>query len=173
VHISDTHRRHDEVTKDLLEAGVADMLIHTGDFCDDGTDEEFASFNRWLGEVKDRFPRGVYVVLGNHDYKFLNGLYQMEELIAIMASDEERRKYMQKKLPNAVVLDNELRKVTVGANNELTLTLFASPWNPFQSSPTYPDRVFAKSKVKTDHDRVFLRWSESLPEERKKKVGPR
>jgi len=61
--------------------------------------------------------------------------------------------------------------VTVGANNDLTLSLFASPWNPFQSSPTYPDRVkvTADSNVKTDHDLVFQRWVESLPEERKKK----
>jgi Icc-related predicted phosphoesterase len=168
VHISDTHNLHDQITRDLAEL-KADMLIHTGDFSAAGTLDEFADFNCWLAEISPYFPRGVYLVLGNHDYKFLNGLSPDEELVKVMASDEERKKYIQTKLSNAVVLDNEALKVPVGVRGELTLTLYGAPWNPFQSSPTYPDRVRNDSRVKNDHDRVFLKWSENIPEERKQK----
>ena len=44
------------------------MLIHTGDFCDDGTDAEWASFNLWLGEIKPNY-RWVFIVMVNHDYQ--------------------------------------------------------------------------------------------------------
>jgi hypothetical protein len=155
------------VTQDLLSI-EADILIHTGDFCDVGSDEEYESFDQWLGNIRGRFSLGVFVVLGNHDYKFLNPLSQGDELIEIMASDEKRRIYMQNKLPNAVLLDNELHIISVGNHNDrnLTLSLFASPWNPFQSSPTHPDRV-NMGTPKSDHDRVFQKWSESLPLHRK------
>jgi len=166
VHISDTHNRHDQVTEDLLEL-EADILIHTGDFSDTGEANEFSNFNTWMGKVKDKFPLGIYLVLGNHDYKFLNGLSPSEDLAAVMASDEERRKYFQDILSNVVVLDNEVRTIVVGEEGEMSLTIYGAPWNPWQSSPTYPDRVY--DKVKSDHDRVFEMWRSCLPEERKNK----
>ena len=166
VHVSDTHGRHDEVTERLPPA--AELLIHTGDFCDEGTPAEFAGFNRWVGEVKGRFRLGVYVILGNHDYKFLDGLGAPDELIATLASDEARRAYLRDTLPNAVVLDHELRRVAVAAN--VSLTLFASPWNPWQSSPTHVDRVLASgTKPKTDHDRAFEAWRAAVPRERRRR----
>lgn len=166
--MSDTHNRQDEITKDLKEL-EADMLIHTGDFSDDGTEQEYQEFNKWLGEIKDRFPLGIYVVLGNHDYKFLDALSSSDDIIATMTSDEKRRKYMQQKISNAIVLDNEVKTISVG---NLSLTIFGSPWNPFQSSPTYPDRVIdIGGTPKTDHDRVFLKWSELISAERKKQWG--
>eukprot|EP01127_Copromyxa_protea_P016656 TRINITY_DN4988_c0_g1_i1.p1 TRINITY_DN4988_c0_g1~~TRINITY_DN4988_c0_g1_i1.p1 ORF type:complete len:394 (-),score=68.17 TRINITY_DN4988_c0_g1_i1:59-1240(-) len=169
AHISDTHNLHDQVTADLLALN-ADMLIHTGDFSADGTDAEFADFNRWLGEIKDKFPRGVYMILGNHDYKFLNGVTLTEELVATLADDEGRRNFVQQKLSNAVILDAELRSVPVGTKGELKLNLYACPWYPFQSSPTYPDRV-GNVTEKSDHDRVFRKWSEGLSEQRKSVWG--
>jgi hypothetical protein len=134
-----------------------------------GTEEEFQDFNRWLGQVQPHFPRGVYVILGNHDYKFLNGTEASEELIEVLASDEKRREFLAKKLPNAIVLDSESKKVTVGPNNDLTLTIYALPWNPWQSSPTYPDRITSDGSIKSDHDRVFLKWCEGVPEDQKKR----
>eukprot|EP00008_Paramoeba_atlantica_P012213 CAMPEP_0201499008 /NCGR_PEP_ID=MMETSP0151_2-20130828/74063_1 /ASSEMBLY_ACC=CAM_ASM_000257 /TAXON_ID=200890 /ORGANISM="Paramoeba atlantica, Strain 621/1 / CCAP 1560/9" /LENGTH=370 /DNA_ID=CAMNT_0047891013 /DNA_START=163 /DNA_END=1272 /DNA_ORIENTATION=- len=166
VHISDTHNRHEEITETLPEA---DLLIHTGDFSDDGTDEEYISFNNWLGEVKDRYRFGVFVVLGNHDYKFLNGLTHTDEFIEMMASDEKRRAYFQERLSNATVLDNEYREISL--NDKLVLSLFSSPWFPFQSSPTHPDRVNRSGKPKSDHDRVFQSWIPNVSEEQKERWG--
>uniref|UniRef100_A0A6B2L9T5 Calcineurin-like phosphoesterase domain-containing protein n=1 Tax=Arcella intermedia TaxID=1963864 RepID=A0A6B2L9T5_9EUKA len=145
----------------------ADILVHTGDFCDSGSAQEWEDFNAWLGEIKGGFARGVYVVLGNHDYKFLDALTDGEALVGVMASDEKRRTYLQGRLSNGVVLDNELLKVGLGG--DLEVTLYGCPWNPFQSSPTYPDRVRAGRKVKSDHDRVFLKWAAGLPETRRKR----
>jgi 3',5'-cyclic AMP phosphodiesterase CpdA len=52
----------------FLLIGEADVLIHTGDFTNKGTKEEFEQFNRWLGAVKGRQPQLVIVVIvGNHD----------------------------------------------------------------------------------------------------------
>ena len=165
VHISDTHGLHNDITKYLPPA--ADLMIHTGDFCNDGTAQEFDSFNSWLGQVKSKFRLGIVVVLGNHDYKFLDRLDSSDELISTLASDGKRREYLRNRLPNAVVLDNEVLRVPIGA--DVSLTLFGSPWNPWQSSPTYVDRVLASGKkVKTDHDRVFQDWSAHIPSERKK-----
>ena len=151
VHISDTHGRHAD-----LALPSAQMLIHTGDFCDDGTDAEWASFNLWLGEIKPNY-RWVFVIMGNHDYKFLDGIAASDELIETLASDERRRAFLQARLSNAVVLDNEQLDVSVGEHSELKLALFASAWNPWNGSPTRVDRVMMPggSGAVTDHDRVF------------------
>lgn len=125
VHVSDTHCNHDDID---LPRG--DILIHTGDFCDDGTVHEFADFNRWLGKARSNgnYPLGVFVVLGNHDYKFLNhGPFHDDQaveamlgqktssaeegrqrLVEIMVHDAQRRAFFAAKLSNARVLDNEL-----------------------------------------------------------------
>jgi len=167
VHLSDTHCHHRDIS---LPEG--DLLVHTGDFSNSGSDAEFKSFNRWLGDIKHKYRYGVYVVLGNHDYKFLNGVTADDELIAILASDDNRRVYMQERLSNCVVLDNEIHQVKISSDEkdglDLSLTLFGSPWNPFQSSPTHPDRVATEATTAmTDHDRVFYAWSASLPDQRK------
>ena len=120
VHISDTHGRHAD-----LVLPSAQMLIHTGDFCEYGTDAEWESFNLWLGEIKPNY-RWIFVIMGNHDYKFLDGLAASDELIETLASDETRRAFLQARLSNAVVLDNEQLDVPVGEHSELRLKLFAS-----------------------------------------------
>ena len=162
VHISDTHGRHAD-----LVLPSAQMLIHTGDFCEDGTDAEWESFNLWLGEIKPNY-RWIFVIMGNHDYKFLDGLAASDELIETLASDETRRAFLQARLSNAVVLDNEQLEVPVGEHSELRLKLFASAWSPWQSSPTHVDKVaLPGGRAVTDHDRVFEAWSSKLAPGRK------
>ena len=93
---------------------------------------------------------------GNHDYKFLDGIAASDELIETLASDERRRAFLQARLSNAVVLDNEQLDVSVGEHSELKLALFASAWNPWNGSPTRVDRVMMPGgRAVTDHDRVF------------------
>lgn len=62
VHISDTHNQW--VDPSSLPPG--DILIHTGDFSDRGTEEEFKQLNFWLLTIADKYPVRI-VVLGNHD----------------------------------------------------------------------------------------------------------
>lgn len=67
VHMSDTHHFLDKTSRNgFLPHGH--ILVHSGNFTDHGTDEEFAQFNGWLESVSDRYHYRV-VVLGNRDVK--------------------------------------------------------------------------------------------------------
>jgi predicted phosphodiesterase len=60
VCISDTHNKHSDL---VLPEG--DILIHCGDYCHFGYEEETDSFDEWLG--KQNFAH-KFVVKGNHDF---------------------------------------------------------------------------------------------------------
>ena len=60
VVISDTHQFHDQL---VLPEG--DVLVHCGDACNEGTEEEFVSFTRWF--VRQPYHVKLYVP-GNHDF---------------------------------------------------------------------------------------------------------
>lgn len=64
IHLSDTHGHNDKIP--ALPA--ADILLHTGDFSNDGTPEEFASFDAWLLKAAGHIPHR-FVILGNHDWR--------------------------------------------------------------------------------------------------------
>ena len=108
------------------------IYIHiyiAGDFCNEGTAEEYQSFNKWLGTIKDAFRIGVCVVVGNHDLKFLDadkfqdsalltklmgglersaGHSVQEQMVDAMVSNEKRKKFFSFLLTNATwVLDYE------------------------------------------------------------------
>lgn len=60
VQISDTHSRHH-----LLQCiPDGDVLIHCGDFSDNGTEEEVLDFLNWFMELP--YPHKIFVA-GNHD----------------------------------------------------------------------------------------------------------
>ncbi len=62
VLISDTHRRHGQLT---VPAG--DVLVHAGDFSSGGRPQEIADFDAWLATQ----PHACKVVVaGNHDFLF-------------------------------------------------------------------------------------------------------
>lgn len=64
VLVSDTHQRHDD-----LVVPDGDVLVHAGDFCRRGKEDEVARFNAWLGL---RNHRHKIVIAGNHDFLFEN-----------------------------------------------------------------------------------------------------
>jgi Icc-related predicted phosphoesterase len=67
VHMSDTHHFLDKQSRNgFLPNGH--ILVHSGNFTDHGTDEEFTQFNGWLESVSDRYHYRV-IVLGNRDVK--------------------------------------------------------------------------------------------------------
>lgn len=61
LHISDTHGKHHSVT-DLIKA---DMIIHSGDIAEDGTEEEVLDFLNWFCDLD--YQHKIFVA-GNHDF---------------------------------------------------------------------------------------------------------
>ena len=70
---SDTHGHHLK-----LDIPTCDLLIHCGDFSNNGTNDELFAFNAWVRRLKasGRIKR-CYVVPGNHD-RSLDGLVESE-----------------------------------------------------------------------------------------------
>jgi Icc-related predicted phosphoesterase len=63
VLLSDTHTLHDQV---VVPEG--DLLIHAGDLTYTGRISQFENVERWLLKQAERFPLGVIVIAGNHDF---------------------------------------------------------------------------------------------------------
>ena len=59
VLISDTHNKHEK-----LEMPEGDVLIHAGDFTNNGTEQEIKDFDSWLASLDYKHK---IVVPGNHD----------------------------------------------------------------------------------------------------------
>lgn len=103
-----------------------DILIHTGDFTDQGTDDEVADFNDWMGELSKRYRHRI-VIFGNHEYKGLTeDAKSAKEFL-----NPDRAKQL---VPNATVLEHE----TV---NVLGLRIFGSSWCPWHQSSSPGDEV--------------------------------
>ena len=60
LHISDTHGKH-QILKDLPNA---DVIVHTGDITEDGTEEEVKDFIEWFGQLP--YKHKIFIA-GNHD----------------------------------------------------------------------------------------------------------
>lgn len=60
LHISDTHNNH----RKLGNMPQADVIVHTGDFCDKGTMEEAEDFINWFCDL--HYSHKIFVA-GNHD----------------------------------------------------------------------------------------------------------
>ena len=60
LHLSDTHGLHRKI-KDLPNA---DVIVHSGDICNNGTEEEVLDFLNWYIELP--YPHKIFVT-GNHD----------------------------------------------------------------------------------------------------------
>ena len=60
LHISDTHGKHHQL-RDLPEA---DVVVHTGDITEDGTEEEVKDFIEWFCSLP--YKHKIFIA-GNHD----------------------------------------------------------------------------------------------------------
>ena len=60
LHLSDTHGLHHR----LKDMPAADVLVHTGDFTNNGTEEEVLDFLNWL--IVQPYQHKIFVT-GNHD----------------------------------------------------------------------------------------------------------
>ncbi len=98
IAISDTHGKHHQ-----LQVPDGDILIHAGDMTCNGTSEEIASFNTWLGSLKHSHK---LVCAGNHDF-----LFERSPLIA------------RTLLSAATYLEDSMVDI-------FGLKFFGSPWQP-------------------------------------------
>jgi len=60
LHISDTHGKHEL----LIDLPKADVIVHTGDFTEDGTEEEVKDFIEWFSDLS--YAHKIFIA-GNHD----------------------------------------------------------------------------------------------------------
>ena len=60
LHISDTHGKHEL----LIDLPKADVIVHTGDFTEDGTEEEVMDFIEWFSGLP--YAHKIFIA-GNHD----------------------------------------------------------------------------------------------------------
>ncbi len=61
LHISDTHGLH----KKLIDLPKADVIVHTGDFTEDGYEEEAKDFIEWFSNLP--YAHKIFIS-GNHDF---------------------------------------------------------------------------------------------------------
>ncbi len=98
VCLSDTHNRHRRV-----QVPDGDLLVHAGDFTIQGTAEETAEFNAWLGTLPHRHK---IVIAGNHEFLFEHEPLRAREL-----------------LTNALYLEDAAAVIN-------GLRIWGSPWQP-------------------------------------------
>ena len=66
LHISDTHGHHRELHRQK-KIPLSDVIIHSGDVCDRGDDEQVKDFLNWFSELPHKHK---ILVPGNHDFYF-------------------------------------------------------------------------------------------------------
>jgi Icc-related predicted phosphoesterase len=98
--LSDTHG----MTTDQLIIPEGDVLVHAGDFCGHGREQEFAAFNRFLGEQPHKHK---LFIAGNHD----------------IPAERCGRKWVHQRVPNGIYLQDNAVDIE-------GLRFYGSPWQP-------------------------------------------
>ncbi len=136
VHISDTHNLHWQL--DSGQPGTAnympdgDILLHTGDFTNDGTPQEVSDFNDWLGLQRRRYKH-IVVIPGNHEYRYWLDLVSKQQIpaSALLAPD-----LFKSALTNATHVLHHEEIVLEG------IRIWGSPWEPWHAS-NHPENGFS------------------------------
>ena len=157
AHYSDTHSLHRSI-EPTFKLPPADILIHTGDFTDGGSDEAIADFNEWLGELRSRsLYKYIVVIGGNHEYSTTS--IKCEGVAYHSPEEEVDPCFLKSRLTNAThVLHHEA--VTIEG-----LTIFGSPWVPWHKNgqpgrldrPAYPTATHAQALYEAEAARTGIR----------------
>lgn len=100
--ISDTHSKHNQITKDLPGG---DIIIHCGDMSDQGYKYEIEEFCKWFDKLN--YDNKIFIA-GNHDF-----LFQEEADIAYQILKSYNINYLQ---DNSIIINN--------------IKIWGSPWTP-------------------------------------------
>lgn len=124
---------------------AADILVHSGDFSNHGTDAEINDFNEWLGKIKAKYGyKYILLITGNHDwYEVLNQVGSGK----MSAKDALDPTYFKKKITNAIVLDHEMVQV-------MGIKFFGSTWCPW-----HPDNKPAVAAASGSFNQIYAEWA--------------
>lgn len=119
VFISDTHNQ-----ADTLEMPDGDVMIHAGDFSNVGLPREIDNFNKFLGNMKNKYKH-VIVISGNHELTFdPKGAESAANFLPKDCLDLDHLE-MKKKLTNCTYLEDE-------AVDVMGFKIYGSPWYVFE-----------------------------------------
>jgi len=107
--ISDTHNKHNQITKDLPGG---DLLIHAGDISSMGYKHEIQQFCKWFNGL-DNYTNKIFIA-GNHDWGFQDHPSQTKEIIDFYK--------------NITYLQDQIDMI--GENTEDMIKVWGSPWQP-------------------------------------------
>lgn len=115
--ISDTHTRHNLVTKDLPGG---DLLLHTGDLMNSGyVEKDVIEFCNWYSSI-DNYESKVFIA-GNHDRMFQDFPEKIQEILEFHKSID----YVQ---DDTLVLYGDGPE---GNSPEDNIRIYGSPWQPW------------------------------------------
>lgn len=78
VLISDTHRKHNLITEELLQLDPESILVHAGDISGRGYYSEIEDFLCWFNELP--FKNKI-MICGNHDFLFEDNPERIKEIL--------------------------------------------------------------------------------------------
>ncbi len=109
IAISDTHTKHDRITKDLPEA---DIIIHAGDCTNVGKPNELLDFLNWYGNLP--YKHKIFIA-GNHDFCFQPTLSAFPPIYPDIAQEFKDK--------GVIYLMDQMVEVE-------GLKIYGSPWQP-------------------------------------------
>ena len=114
--ISDTHGKHNEITKDLPGG---DLLLCSGDISGRGYQEEIKNFVKWF---EDQDYEEKIFIAGNHDFGFQDSYQKTMDLIG-----DYDVEYLQ---DNLVLYYPEQELYDLEVNYSDYIKIYGSPWQP-------------------------------------------
>lgn len=107
--ISDTHSKHNQITKDLPGG---DLLIHAGDISSMGYKHEIQSFCKWFKSLNN-YDNKIFIA-GNHDWGFQDNPTQTKEVLDFYGG--------------FTYLEDMLE--IIGDDYNSAIKVYGSPWQP-------------------------------------------
>ena len=108
--ISDTHSKHNQITKDLPGG---DLLLHAGDMSSMGYNHEIINFLEWFSKL-DNY-KNKFFIAGNHDWGFQDSPDWCKEMLELYG---DKLNYLQDDLH------------VIGEDYETSIKVYGSPWQP-------------------------------------------
>lgn len=118
--ISDTHSKHNLITKDLLGGN---LLIHAGDISSMGYKQEIQDFCKWFDSLNN-YDFKMFIA-GNHDWGFIDreAFFVHRSVLIPKPTEEILNSYK-----NIDYLRDSSQEIQIGDNP--SIKIYGSPWQP-------------------------------------------